>query len=202
MKKVVVLLATVVLAAFIATDAHAGRFGIKGSMNLANTDFKTAPTVGYDLGITWQWNLPLWLAIQPDLLYSVKGATGADVQGNLATGHLKLPVNVQWGPRLAKKNIRIFAQASPYVQYAVTKEQSASWDDVNRFECGAGVGAGIQLWCFQLTAQYNWHIGALDNVNGTKLENFNKANASGASVSLALMFGKKKKNNKTQTQQK
>ena len=82
--------------------------------------------------------------------------------------------------------------ASPYIGYAVSKQAGTSWDDMNRFSYGAGLGAGVQLWCFQLTAQYNWNLGALENVRNTSLENFDKSKINGASVSLALMFGKRK----------
>ena len=102
-------------------------------------------------------------------------------------------MNVQLGPRFAHRNLRLFVQASPYIGYAVSKQAGTSWDDMNRFSYGAGLGAGVQLWCFQLTAQYNWNLGALENVRNTSLEDFDKSKINGASVSLALMFGKRKK---------
>lgn len=193
MKRIISLFAVAVIAVLAAAEAEAGRFGVKGTANLAGTDFKTSPAIGYEFGFTWQINLPLGFAIQPDLLYSVNGTTAEALQDNIGVGYLKLPVNVQLGPRFAHRNLRLFVQASPYIGYAVSKQAGTSWDDMNRFSYGAGLGAGVQLWCFQLTAQYNWNLGALENVSNTSLEDFDKSKINGASVSLALMFGKRKK---------
>ena len=192
MKKIIAILAIVILSSSFAADADAGRFGVKASVNLANSDFRAAPTTGYEAGLSWQINLPLWFAIQPDLLYSVNGATMEDVQSSVGRGYLKLPVNVQWGPRFANKNIRAFAQASPYVGYAVAKYEGTTWDDINRFTYGAGLGIGAQLWCFQVTAQYNWNLGALKNIKDTTIKDFDKSRINGATISVALIFGKKK----------
>ena len=192
MKKIITLCLVAILSACLAVNADAGRFGVKASVNLANSDFRTAPTTGYEAGLSWQINLPLWFAIQPDLLYSVNGATMEDVQSSVGRGYLKLPVNVQWGPRFANKNIRAFAQASPYVGYAVAKYEGTTWDDINRFTYGAGLGIGAQLWCFQVTAQYNWNLGALKNIKDTTIKDFDKSRINGATISVALIFGKKK----------
>lgn len=192
MKKIIAVLVIVILSSSFAADADAGRFGVKASVNLANSDFRTAPTTGYEAGLSWQINLPLWFSIQPDLLYSVNGATMEDVQSSVGRGYLKLPVNVQWGPRFANKNIRAFAQASPYVGYAVAKYEGTTWDDINRFTYGAGLGIGAQLWCFQVTAQYNWNLGALKNIKDTTIKDFDKSRINGTTISVALIFGKKK----------
>ena len=71
MKRLVALCVAAVIAALFAADADAGRFGIKGSAGFPDQNIKGAAPMGYELGITWQWNLPLWFAIQPDLVYSV-----------------------------------------------------------------------------------------------------------------------------------
>lgn len=83
MKKIITLCLVAILSACLAVNADAGRFGVKASVNLANSDFRTAPTTGYEAGLSWQINLPLWFAIQPDLLYSVNGATMEDVQSSV-----------------------------------------------------------------------------------------------------------------------
>ena len=193
MKKIIAILAIVILSSSFAADADAGRFGVKAGLNLAHDDIKTAPTTGYELGLSWQIDLPLWFAIQPDLLYSVNGATMDEVKSSVGRGYLKLPVNVQWGPRFANKNIRAFAQASPYVGYAVAKHEGATWDDVNRFSYGAGLGLGVQLWCIQVTAQYNWNLGALQNIKDTTLSDFDKSRVNGFTISLGLIFGNRDK---------
>lgn len=192
MKRILVLLSVALTAMVLALPAQAGRFGIKGGINLNSTDFKSASAAGYELGVSWQINLPLWFALQPDVVYSVLGSNVEEVQANLGLGYVKVPVNIQWGPRLADDNIRIFAQVSPFVGYAVAKDASRDWGSIDRFNYGAGMGVGVQLWCFQLTAQYNWNLGALENFSNTVIEDFDKSKVNGATIGLAFLFGKRK----------
>lgn len=188
MKRITAIFSVAIVAMILAFPAEAGRFGIKGGMNINSTDFSSAAAAGYELGVSWQFNLPLWFALQPDVVYSVVGSKVEDIQSNLGLGYIKVPVNVQWGPRLANGNIRVFAQASPFVGYAVAKDESREWGSIDRFNYGAGLGAGVQLWCLQLTAQYNWNLGALENFKNTVIEDFDKSRINGATISLALMF--------------
>lgn len=192
MKRSVVICVCALLTMIMATSADARRFGIKGGMNLNSTDFKAAAVTGYEVGVSWQLDLPLWFSLQPDLLYSVQGTTVGELKEHIGLGYVKLPVNVQWGPRFMNKNIRVFAQASPFVGYAVSKNMGLEWGDINRFNYGAGLGVGVQLWFFQLIAQYNWNLGALENFKNTSLDDFDKSKVNGATIGVAFMFGKRK----------
>lgn len=193
MKRLIALCVAAVIAAFFATDADAGRFGIKGSAGFPDQNIKGAAPMGYELGITWQWNLPLWFAIQPDLVYSVGSQVAEGDMEALKVGSVKLPVNVQWGPRFANKNIRVFAQASPFVGYSVTAMKGAEKLNMkeigNELSYGAGLGVGVQLWILQITGQYNWNLAsfAKDSLQGITL-----SQPDGVTVSAALMFGKNK----------
>ncbi|MBQ8422204.1 MAG: outer membrane beta-barrel protein [Bacteroidales bacterium] len=218
MKKLIALCVVAVLSVAAATTADAGRFGIKGGINVTSLDVENMESIGalgYSAGITWQWNLPLWFAIQPDLMYHVK-ATNLDAIGSqLSLGTVELTPNIQWGPRFANKNVRIFAQASPFIGYAVSKDVTAGtagtispeiqeildqygvkgdWTAANRFTYGCGAGVGIQLWALQVTAQYVWNFGSLTNLSGASWDDFNDSNFGGYNVTVALMFGGKKKN--------
>ena len=192
MKRYVVIIACALLTMAMATTAEARRFGIKGGMNLSSTDFKAAAVTGYEVGVAMQFDLPLWFSIQPDLVYSVLGTSVGELQEHIGVGYVKLPVNVQWGPRFMNKNIRAFVQASPYVGYAVSQDLGLEWGDMDRFSYGAGLGIGVQLWFFKLTAQYNWNLGALENFKNTSIEDFDKSKVNGATIGVAFMFGKNK----------
>lgn len=220
MKKLVSLCFAVVLSVATAINADAGRFGIKAGMNVSKLDVENIESMGalgYSAGITWQWNLPLWLAIQPDLLYHVK-ATNLDEAGSkLSMGTVEFCPNIQWGPRFANKNIRLFAQASPFIGYAVSKNLTeglndsattlpdevqsmldqygvkGSWEGINRLSYGCGLGVGVQLWALQVTAQYVWNFGNISTISDVSAESFNEGNFGGYNVTLALMFGGKKK---------
>ena len=209
MKKIIAMCAVAVVSMALAYTADAGRFGIKAGANLTSMNFDAGvpPVLGYSAGITWQWNLPLGFAIQPDLLYHVKASRLSDINSDtFGLGYLELPVNLQWGLRFAQRNVRLFAQASPFIGYAINQSGSlesagtgnhstsgiADWTNINRFSYGAGLGFGVQLWALQVTAQYTWNFGQLSNITNTSISDFNEKNFGGYMVSVALMFGKKK----------
>ena len=198
MKKLFTLFAAVAIAAVLSTDADARRFGIKAGVNV--TDLNTenidaSGALGYQAGLSWQFDLPLGFAIQPDILYHVQATKFDQVESQLQQGFIKVPVNIQWGLRLANKKIRVFGQASPYASYAVKIDGADGYvalDDVKRLTYGAGLGAGVQLGFLQLTAQYNWAFG--NELKGKDFDTlFAKSNSNGYTVSLAFMFGGKKK---------
>lgn len=210
MRRLVVFFFAVAISLAFAQKADAGRFGIKAGANVTSLDFKNgAPTAfGYAAGLTWQWNLPVGFAIQPDLLYHVKASTLSGIDMDvLKLGYLELPINIQWGLRFAQRNVRLFAQASPFVGYAVDSRSvgngkvdnnsqskgTGKWTNINRFSYGAGVGVGLQLWFLQVTAQYNWNFGSLSNIKDASFSDFNKSNSDGYTLAVALMFGGKKK---------
>ena len=201
MRKLIALCSVAIVSMALALTADAGRFGIKAGTNVTSMDFKGGmpPVLGYSAGITWQWNLPMGFAIQPDLLYHVKASRLSEINEEaFGLGYVELPVNIQWGLRFADKDLRLFAQASPFVGYAVTQTGTVDrsgmdkWTDINRFSYGAGLGVGIQLWALQVTAQYTWNFGQLANFRDTSLSDFNDKNFGGYVITAALMFGKKK----------
>lgn len=232
MKRIIALCVVALMAAALATTADAGRFGIKGGVNVNSLDFNggnTPGALGYSAGLTWQWDLPLWLSLQPELMYHVKATSLAGVEDQLGFGYVEVPVNIQWGPRLANRNVRIFAQATPFVGYAVAQTGNTSsvldeyrdainlagqlgmdvsglenldkasaavnqWTDINRWSYGCGLGVGVQLWALQVTAQYLWNFGQLSKDVELSKELFSDSNFGGYNITVALMFGGKKKN--------
>lgn len=215
MKKLVSIIAAVIFSVATAVTADAGRFGFKAGMNVSNLNIENVESMaalGYSAGITWQWNLPLWFAIQPDLLYHVKAANLDEVGSKLSMGSVEFVPNIQWGPRFANKNIRLFAQASPFIGYAVSKNVtegtdispemkdvldsygiSGEWETINRLSYGCGLGLGVQLWALQITAQYVWNFGNISTIKDVSAKSFNNSNFGGYNITLALMFGGKKK---------
>lgn len=198
MKKLFTILAAIAVAAVLSIDADAKRFGVKAGVNVTDLNTENIDAIsamGYQAGLSWQFDLPLGFAIQPDLLYQVHATKFDQVGSQLEQGYIKVPVNVQWGLRLAHRKVRVFGQASPYASYTVkmdVPEGYSALDDVERLTYGAGLGAGVQLGFLQLTAQYNWAFG--NDVEGKDFDTlFNKSNFNGYTVSLALMFGGKRK---------
>lgn len=216
MKKLIATILVLMIASAVATTIDAKRFGIKGGVNVTDLNFENGSTpgaLGYQLGLSWQYDLPLGLSIQPDILYHVKATKFEQIESQLGLGYVEVPINVQWGLRFANKNIRVFAQASPFVGYAIAQTgnetgesifgeykdlaelvgiETDKWEGINRFSYGAGIGAGLQFGILQVTAQYNWNFGSLIDLKDTDWEaikgQFNESNHSGYTISLGIMF--------------
>jgi hypothetical protein len=192
MKKVLVLL-TVLLTVSIA--GAQGKFIVKGGLN--HTSFTPTTNInavinsssGFHAGIGYQVRVPLiGLAIQPELLYSQKSFEEVEGAGtyNYSLSYMEVPINIQWGINLLL--LRPFVFASPYVSYAVSKSgefENQTWDNINRLDYGVGLGAGVEIWKFQISGKYNWSMKEFDN-NGEL--GFGEAKFNGFQLSVALMF--------------
>lgn len=153
----------------------------------------------YHAGLAFKFKLPLGFAIQPSVLYQVKGAkfeSLASVAGDLSkfsAGYLEVPVSVQWGPDLIV--CRPFVEVAPFVGYGLNNNIK-NWTDLNRWEYGLGLGAGIDIWRFQINARYSWNFGSLAKVNSEAVaeatqdvvEAFKNKNFGGVTLSLAFYF--------------
>lgn len=185
----------------VAASAQSG-FGIKGGFNFnsmsdidinnINSSFKS--NTGFHAGILYKAKLPLGFAIQPELLFSQKNSTikstSAAQTGDATLSYLQLPIGIQWGVDLVL--FRPFIQAVPYVGYAInTKSTIADLEwDLNKFQYGFGVGAGLEIWKFQLSGRYNWDLGELGTFSW-KSATSNAKNGGkprGFELSLALIF--------------
>ena len=193
-----------------------GGFGITGGASFVGLKEATSGfTTGYHAGLTYKLDLPFGFAIQPSLLYHMKGSVvkeayenGADI--DFRTGYLELPVSFQWGPDLIL--FRPFFDVTPFVGYGMNNSISVSslvdnavsntlnqWEGINRLEYGLGLGLGLDLWKLQVIGRYNWNFGSLFDVDGnlpeegTVLENiksslFKGNNYGGLTLSVALFF--------------
>lgn len=153
----------------------------------------------YHAGLAFKFKLPLGFAIQPSILYQVKGAkfeslaTAMDDLSKFTAGYLEIPVSVQWGPDLIV--CRPFVELAPFVGYGLNNNIK-NWTDLNRWEYGLGLGAGIDIWRFQINARYNWNFGSLAKASAdavadaTKdvVEAFKNKNFGGVTLSLAFYF--------------
>lgn len=194
MKKVLTALLTFcLLASSVAFAADNGSKGRKRT-NADRKIFQFGPTVGMSFmdikninktninfqgGLTAQINIPvIGLSIQPSVTYHRKSGDGIfvnpqttdETQGTVATGYLNVPVAIQWGPDLMM--FRPYVEAVPYFGYALHNSYRAEnyfvrnqWDGINRFEFGAGVGVGVEIWRFQLSYRYFWNFTNLTKDN-------------------------------------
>lgn len=212
MKKLYALLASVLLCFVVVNTASAQvNFGVLGGASFSSAakpeDWKMTNLVQYHAGITCCINLPLGFAVQPEVLYHVKGSNvplGESSKLDYAAGYVEVPVSLQWGPDLLV--MRPYFQLVPFVGYAVNNryrqdDLSAKndWTGLQRWEYGLGLGAGVEVWHFQISARYNWNFGSMFDakqeitdvdafVNKMKGGISDKTNFRGVTLTLAVLF--------------
>lgn len=197
MKKIFILAAIAMMA--FSVSASAQGFGVTAGMNFNSAkikDVKMDAQAGWNVGVTYGFNLPLGFSIQPALVYSQKGALLEEVTDTKQTvGSINIPVSVQWGPDLLVA--RPFVDVTPYVGYSLfNKAEGDLLKDLkggNGFEYGLGVGAGLNIWKLQAVVRYNWNFGVLGSLKDfTEIDlgdlNPENQNYGGISFHLAFFF--------------
>ena len=211
MKKLYALLASVLLCFVVVNTASAQvNFGVLGGASVSSAkpeDWKVTDRVQYHAGITCCINLPLGFAVQPEVLYHVKGSNvplGESSKLDYAAGYVEVPVSLQWGPDLLV--MRPYFELVPFVGYAVNNRYRQDdltakndWAGLQRWEYGLGLGAGVEVWHFQISARYNWNFGSMFDAKQeiTDVESFvnkmkggisDKTNFGGVTLTLAVLF--------------
>ena len=215
MKKFIIAIA----ALFVAASASA-QIGISAGLTSSSTtldgayaDVVSGAVNQYHVGLTYKIGLGNLLAIQPSILYNVKGSNFnvedlTSTSLNFKTGFVEVPVQVQLGFGLGTL-ARVYALAEPYVGYAITNEVTTkssiaaaantqqTWDNVkNRLEYGVGVGAGVELLRhLQVSVKYFWTLSDLYGLQDAKLDNIinslsniNMNNANGVAATVTILF--------------
>jgi len=214
--KLQVLLMAAMLIAFMRVSAQeqqsmtgpglTAKFGIKGGLNLTNLYVADVSQehmkAGFNAGVFAKLPVTQGFSIQPELLYSLKGAKenyGNFVEGNgeyrFNLGYLEMPllavVNVA-------KNFNI--HAGGYAAYLVNANikdvrsdgtiQGATelnTDNFRRWDFGLAGGAAFDIQNFTLGARYNYglsRIGKPGSLSGDLTKN-----SKNAGLSIYLGFG-------------
>lgn len=152
MKKIGAIAMAAVFVAMMALPrpAEAGvRFGIKGGANVAtvNGDFVDAlgdwqNTVGFCGGIFLEFNLGKVLTLQPEVLYTMKGADTGD--GKLKFDYIEIPVLLKL--RIPIGSVHPFLFAGP--AFGFTLKSALAGIEVEDFptsDYSAVLGGGLQL---------------------------------------------------------
>lgn len=156
MKKIALTLITII--AITATTSAQIRFGIKGGLNLANQSFtssafgeaSTSIRPGFYVGILLDAPVSESISIQPNLLFSQKGAIFNGTYSFTQTfNYLELPVNV-----IYHINKKFTIGAGPYLGYALSGTQSGSQNSIN-IEFGSGQARRLD---FGLNALFGYEI--------------------------------------------
>ncbi len=170
--------------------------GVKGGINLATIGGSDVPTgvtgiTQYAAGVFVEISLPGPLAIQPEVLYSVKGSK-ADVPATFLTpamtvtstlSYIEIPVllkfylptpvikpNIFAGPALG-----ILTSAKAKAEYSGGSVETDIKDAVTSSDIGAVIGAGVKLALpivdLSIEGRYNYGLKSIDKQDGTKVYN-------------------------------
>ena len=206
MKRILAIVVVAATSLVLASQARAqigviaGITSSKSDMAGAADDVKNIAL--YHAGLTCKLDLGAGFAIQPSLLYQVKGAnlgnldTATSDDFKLKTGYVEIPVGFQWGPDLMAFRPYVFAE--PFVGYQITSSDKGTADLTewsqqakNKIEYGFGLGGGLEIAShLQLSVQWFKNLGSMfgekdgDVINKVKdVKNFQ-----GIKVSLAILF--------------
>jgi hypothetical protein len=152
MKKLWTILAIGAFAAMLVlpqTAAAGVKFGIKGGANIANVngdftetiaDWKSS--VGFCGGIFIELNFGRILTIQPEVLYTMKGADAGT--GKLKFDYLEIPILLKI--RIPTGSLHPFVFAGPAFGFNLKAAlEGIEINDMPKADYGAVVGGGLQL---------------------------------------------------------
>ena len=208
MKRIITLVAVAAASLFMASRAHA-QFGIvagltssRASVTDAVNDVKNIAL--YHAGLTYKVDLGAGFAIQPSVIYQVKGAnigsldTSRNEDWKLKSGFVEIPVGIQWGPDLMVFRPYVFAE--PFVGYQVSSSDDVStfgeWTKQakNKFEYGFGLGGGLEIAShLQLSIQWFKNMGVMfgeeaKSVGAAWEDAKDIKNFQGVKVTLGILF--------------
>ncbi len=212
MKKIFSIFAAAFVSVLFAANASAQfNYGVIGGATFSSAkpnDWKLTKDTQYHVGATFKLSLPLGFAVQPSVMYQVKGTNVPSSAEGVASfdytaGYLEVPVSVQWGPDLLI--MRPYFECVPFFGYALNNKYKGDgsvkndWTGLNRWEYGVGLGAGVEVWHFQISARYNWNFGTLFDAKNeiTDASSFaakmkesigDKSRFGGVTVSVAVLF--------------
>lgn len=177
MNRILKMLLPGLLLAICVPAAAQSRYGAVGGLTFANAAGSgEKAAVLYHAGLTYQYKFALGFAIQPSILYQAKGVGRTrTVENPVRVGSVEIPVSLQWGPDLLL--FRPYVEVVPYFGVNVLHENTT----MTSVAGGMGLGGGVEIWHFQISARYNWDFAKVSLNEGVGPFRC-------ASLSLAVLF--------------
>jgi hypothetical protein len=148
-------------------------FGIKGGFNMSNlyNDDADDENILYGFNAGLYATLPIsdFVAIQPELLFTTKGAE-LEYNNAFATGNAKFKLNYIEVPLLVRVNLtkNFNIQAGGYASYLVSSKvtgdgdfefnEDIDTDDLNKFDAGIAAGVGVDFSPISIGLRYNYGL--------------------------------------------
>jgi hypothetical protein len=150
-------------------------FGIKGGFNMSNL-YNSDDDVddenvlyGFNAGVYATLPISDYIAIQPELLFTTKGAE-LEYNNDLLQGNAKFKLNYIELPLLVRVNItkNFNIQAGGYASYLVSSKvtgdgdidfnEEVDTDDLNKFDAGLSAGVGVDFSPISIGVRYNYGL--------------------------------------------
>lgn len=186
MQKIIFVAALVVLCATAQAQVKPSVFGVKAGLEMPSIEAKNIHasimmSTGFHAGVFARFVIPvLGLGVQPEVLYAYRGEHVFDRHSSKGKGvsFIDLPLNITWGVNL--KAVRPFVALTPYISYSLTDVKAwvnandlSSFQSVDNFDYGVGVGAGVELFQkLQIMGRYTRGMKNLVHDGSYKMRDF------------------------------
>lgn len=148
-------------------------FGVKGGFNMSNLYQSEADDnnviYGFNAGVYATLPISDFIAIQPEILYTTKGAE-LDYNNAFVEGNAKFKLNYIEVPLLVRVNItkNFNVHAGGYASYLVSSkvtgegdinfDEAVDTDDLNKFDAGLSAGVGVDFNPISVGLRYNYGL--------------------------------------------
>lgn len=148
-------------------------FGVKGGFNMSNLYQSEADDnnvlYGFNAGVYATLPISDFIAIQPEILFTTKGAE-LDYNSGIISGNSKFKLNYIEVPLLVRVNItkNFNVHAGGYASYLVsskvtgdgdvTFDEAIDTDDLNKFDAGLAAGVGVDFNPISIGLRYNYGL--------------------------------------------
>ena len=148
-------------------------FGVKGGFNMSNLYQSEADDnnviYGFNAGVYATLPISDFIAIQPEILYTTKGAE-LDYNNAFVDGNAKFKLNYIEVPLLVRVNItkNFNVHAGGYASYLVSSkvtgdgdinfDEAVDTDDLNKFDAGIAAGVGVDFNPISVGLRYNYGL--------------------------------------------
>ena len=150
--KRIILVAVILLAASVDMQAQMVKFGIKGGLNYANqtgsdititsNNYNKEAITSYHAGLVAEIKVTDGFSVQPELLYSTKGATYKNALEEFKNelGYLSIPV-------LAKFHLNntVSLDLGPQASFLLSERKNVNFKEAETFEFGVAGGLGFNI---------------------------------------------------------
>jgi hypothetical protein len=178
-------------------------FGVKGGFNMSNLYQNDADDenvlYGFNAGVYATLPISDFIAIQPELLFTTKGAE-LKYDNALASGDAKFRLNYIELPLLVRVNItkNFNIHAGGYASYLVSSkltgsgtfdfDQDIDTDDLNKFDAGLSAGVGVDFNPISVGVRYNYGLTTVGKERTVAGTTYTVPDAKNSNLSLYLSY--------------